>query len=86
MIKIYGMKTCPDCIAIAEQVKDNNRFAVIDIGEHVRYLTEFFRLRDNDAVFAEVRKNGYVGIPCFVLEDGTVTLIHEDVGLQTRRE
>ena len=22
MIKIYGMKTCPDCIAIDEQVKD----------------------------------------------------------------
>ena len=86
MIKIYGMKTCPDCIAIDDQVKDNNRFAVIDIGEHVRYLKEFLRLRDNDAVFAEVRKKGYVGIPCFVLEDGTVTLNPEDVGLQKRQE
>ena len=69
MIKIYGMKTCPDCVAVDEQVKGDSRYEVIDIGEHVRFLKEFLRLRDNNPVFAEARAKGYAGIPCFVLED-----------------
>ena len=32
MIKIYGMMTCPDCTAITEKVKNNNRYEIIDIG------------------------------------------------------
>ena len=46
---------------------------------------EFLRLRDNNAVFAEARVKGYAGIPCFVLEDGTVTLNAEEAGLQPNR-
>ena len=86
MIKIYGMKTCPDCTAITEQVKNNNRYEIIDIGEHVRFLKEFLRLRENTSVFTEARKKGYVGIPCFVLENGTVTLNPEEAGLQNEQE
>ena len=37
MIKIYGMKTCPDCTAITEQVKNNNRYEIIDT--HVQHRT-----------------------------------------------
>lgn len=74
MIKIYGMNTCPDCIAVDRQVEGDDRYEVIDIGAHVKYLKEFLRLRDNHAVFDNARKQGYAGIPCFVLEDGTVTL------------
>lgn len=58
MIKIYGMKTCPDCVAVDEQVKGDSRYEVIDIGEHVRFLKEFLRLRDNNPVFAEARAKG----------------------------
>ena len=29
MIKIYGMKTCPDCTYVEEQVKGNNQFESI---------------------------------------------------------
>ncbi|MCR5076608.1 MAG: glutaredoxin-related protein [Prevotella sp.] len=83
MIKIYGMKTCPDCIAVDEQVKGDDRYQVIDIGEHVRNLKEFLRLRDTSAVFDEAKQMGYAGIPCFVLEDGTVTLSPEEAGLGT---
>ena len=68
MIKIYGMKTCPDCMAVDKQAEGNNRYEVIDIGDHVKY-------------FAEAREKGYIGIPCFVLEDGTVTLDPEKAGL-----
>ena len=68
MIKIYGMNTCPDCIAVDRQVEGDDRYEVIDIGAHVKYLKEFLRLRDNHA--------------CFVLEDGTVTLSPEEAGIR----
>ena len=82
MIKVYGMMTCPDCVEVDEQVKGDSRYEIIDIGEHVRFMKEFLRLRDNNEVFAEARAKGYVGIPCFVLEDGTVTLNPEEAGIQ----
>lgn len=84
MIKIYGMKTCPDCAFVEAQVKGDNRYEVIDIGEHIRYLREFLRLRDGSPVFSEARQMGYAGIPCFVLEDGTITLNPEEAGLRAR--
>lgn len=74
MIKIYGMQTCPDCTYVEEQVKGNSRYEIIDIGQHVRNLKEFLKLRDHNPVFDAAKKSGAAGIPCFVLEDGTVTL------------
>ena len=85
MIKIYGMKSCPDCVAVDRQVEGDSRYQVIDIGEHVGLLKEFLRLRDNNPVFDEAKKKGYAGIPCFVLEDGTVTLNPEEAGLKSGR-
>ena len=82
MIKVYAMMTCPDCVEVDEQVKGDSRYEIIDIGEHVRFMKEFLRLRDNNEVFAEARAKGYAGIPCFVLEDGTVTLNPEEAGIQ----
>lgn len=81
MIKIYVMNTCPDCTSVIKQAKDNNRYQVIDIGKHVLNLKEFLRLRDANPVFDEAKVEGFVGIPCFVLEDGTVTLSPEEAGL-----
>lgn len=84
MIKIYGMETCPDCTYVEEQVKGNDKYEVIDIGLHVKDLKAFLKLRDHNAVFDEAKKMGAAGIPCFVLEDGTVTLTPEDAGLRSR--
>ena len=81
MIKIYGMHTCPDYIAVDKHVEGDNRYEVIEIGSHIKYLKEFLRLRDNNAVFDEAKKHGYAGVPCFVLEDGTVTLSPEEAGI-----
>ena len=68
MIRIYGMHTCPDCACIEGQVRNNDGYEIIDIGEHVRNLKAFLRLRDSSPVFDEARRNGSIGIPCFVLE------------------
>ncbi len=83
MITLYGIKTCPECSGLYEQVKDDSRFEIVDVGQHILHLKEFLSIRDNDAAFDEARKNGYAGLPCFVLEDGTVTFSPEEVGLRS---
>lgn len=84
MIKMYVMQTCPDCEYVEKQVEGNPKFEIIDIGKHVRNLKEFIRLRETDAAFDEAKAIGDLGIPCYVLEDGRVTLNSEDVGLAPR--
>lgn len=78
------MNTCPDCIYVEEQIQGDDRYEIIDIGSHVKHLKEFLRIRDNSPVFNEAKKVGAAGIPCFVLEDGSVTLIPEKAGLASR--
>ena len=64
MIKIYSMNTCPDCIYVEEQIQGDDRYEIIDIGSHVKYLKEFLRIRDNNHVFIEAKKVGAAGILC----------------------
>ncbi|WP_044113377.1 glutaredoxin [Segatella maculosa] len=82
MIKMYVMKSCPYCAHVMKQVEGNPEFKVIDIGENVRYMKEFLALRDNDPAFDEEKATGDVCIPCYVREDGSVTLMSKDVGLE----
>ncbi len=81
MIKIYGMPTCPYCSYVEKQIEGNSNFQYIDIGSNVRYMHEFLELRDHDPIFDHSKAIGDVGIPCFVREDGTVSLKPEDFGL-----
>lgn len=81
MIKIYGMPSCPYCAFIKPQIKGNPNFEYLDIGSDVHILHEFLLLRDNDPAFLPYKEEGDVGIPCFVKEDGSVTLEPREVGL-----
>ena len=86
MIKMFVMHTCPDCEWVEKQVENNSNFEVIDIGKHVRNLKQFLDLRDSNPAFDEAKAIGDVGIPCYVMEDGSVTLYSKDVGLEPRPE
>ena len=86
MIKIYGMPTCPYCAYIEKQIEGNPDFLYIDIGKDVHDLKDFLRLRDTREEFKELKARGDVAIPCFVLEDGTITLHPRDVGLRSYTE
>ena len=72
MTKVYVMSTCPDCFEVKARLSGNQDFEIIDIGEHVRNLKEFIRLRDTSPAFDTVKANGSIGIPCFVAEDGRI--------------
>ncbi len=82
MIKIYGLPTCPYCDFIKEQIKGREKeFEYINIGEHIKNMSAFIRLRDTKPAFNHSKEIGDVGIPAFVLEDGSVTLDPAKVGL-----
>lgn len=74
MTKIYVMESCPDCSEAKKLFAGNPDYELIDIGRQARNLKEFLALRDNHPAFAKVRERGTIGIPCFVKEDGSVTI------------
>lgn len=86
MIKIYGMITCPDCFYLLDQISGlEDKYEYIEIGDHVLKMKEFLRIRDskdNAEIFKDVKATGGVGIPCFVLEDGRISLDPSVAGLE----
>ena len=81
MIKVFVMQTCPDCRQVKEQARNDNRFELIDIGEHVRNLKQFLALRDSNPAFDKIKRIGAGGIPCFVMEEGSISFSLEKVNL-----
>ena len=82
MVKIYGLHTCPYCDYLQPQiVGKEDQFEYIDIGSNVRYMHEFIDLRDNRHEFDHSKEIGDIGIPCFVFEDGKISLDPADAGL-----
>ena len=86
MTKVFVMSTCPDCVQVTAQLADNPAYELIDIGEHVRNLKQFLALRDSNPAFAEVKKHGSVGIPCFLLEDGNVQFALDSIKIEDAPE
>ncbi len=86
MIKVYGMPSCPYCAYVEKQIEGNKNFVYLDIGSDVHLLHDFLLLRDHNPAFEPYKKEGDVCIPCFVLEDGKVTLHPRDVGLHSYTE
>ena len=82
MKKVFVMATCPDCVQVKAQLAGNPAYELIDIGEHIRNLKQFLALRDNNPAFDEAKKHGYVGIPCFLLEDGSVKFEMEGLNIE----
>lgn len=75
MIKIYGSMLCRDCVQCREDLdKAGVAYEYLDFSENLQYLKEFLAIRESSVLFEEVRKNGGIGIPCIVKEDGSITL------------
>ena len=79
-INMYGVSSCHDCvdaekILLEKMVKLN----YLDFSTSALGLKTFLKLRDSLPLFEEVRQNGYIGIPLFQFEDGSMTLDLEEV-------
>jgi glutaredoxin-related protein len=72
---IYGSMLCPDCV---ECVKDldaaGTAYIFCDFSDNLLNLKNFLKIRDQNDVFEEVKREGKIGIPCIVYDDGTVSL------------
>ena len=72
---IYGSMLCPDCVACCKDLDAAGiSYQFCEFSENLVNLKEFLKLRDTHEIFAAVKAEGKIGIPCLVYEDGTVTL------------
>ena len=79
MLKVFGSPYCPDCVACKEILEKNHiPFEYVDITGSIRGLKQFLALRDHSEAYDEVKKEGYIGIPTLVLEDGTIRFDYEE--------
>lgn len=69
-MKVYGSHLCEDTQKALKELKD---VEFRNISEDLSALKEFLAIRDNNPLYDDVKKNGGIGIPVFVLDDGTVT-------------
>ncbi|MDO5115440.1 MAG: hypothetical protein Q4D58_05025 [Synergistaceae bacterium] len=70
---MYGTKNCPDVrSSLAETEAGGLDIEFRSFDGSVTNLKEFIRLRDSRAEFDEIKKNGLIGIPCFVTEEGKI--------------
>lgn len=77
---MYGTKNCPDVRAALTEIAEKGldiEFRNFD--DSVAYLKEFVLMRDRRAEFADKKENGYLGIPCFVTEEGKIFFELKDI-------
>ncbi|MFM1515125.1 hypothetical protein ABGF49_03860 [Helcococcus ovis] len=72
-MKFYGTMICGDTIH-ADKVLRKNKIEVeyIDITAKTRFMKEFLALRDSRVEFDKAKSDGKIGIPAFLLDDGTI--------------
>ena len=84
MIKIYGSMLCPDCVECRKALDEAYvAYVYLDFAEDLQNLKDFLKIRDSDDAFEGIRKNGKIGIPCILREDGSVTLDWSEYVSQT---
>jgi len=75
MIKIYGSMQCPDCVECRKDLdKANVKYDYLDFADSLLNLKEFLSIRDQNHIFDEIRREGKIGIPCIVEENGSILL------------
>jgi len=79
-INMYGVSSCHDCVDAEKILLEKNvKLNYLDFSTSALSLKTFLKLRDSLPLFEEVRQNGYIGIPLFQFEDGSMTLDLEEV-------
>ena len=79
MLKIYGMMICPDCVECCAALdKASVAYEFLDFSKETKNLKEFLKIRDGSSLFDKVSKEGNIGIPCILKDDGTATLNWEE--------
>lgn len=79
-LTVIGSNLCPDTIeALDELTAKNIIFEFLNISESLDSLKEFLYEREHNPIYEEVKKHQGIGIPFFILEDGTKTFSIETI-------
>ena len=80
MIKVYGSELCEDTMeAIKKLDAEGVAYEFVDITAAMENLAEFLKIRDKEELFLPVKERGGVGVPLFVLADGSKTFDVEEI-------
>ena len=72
-MKLYGTPLCHDCVDAFERLKNAEiSYDYVEITKSMPKMKEFLHLRDNRDEFIDIKKEGYVGVPCFLLDDDSI--------------
>ncbi|QAT50286.1 glutaredoxin [Caproiciproducens sp. NJN-50] len=73
---IYGSHLCPNTLYSIIKCKDKGiQFRFKDISANLADLKEFLTIwsEDSDKLFQQAKDQGMIGLPLFILPDGTKT-------------
>lgn len=86
-IPLVGTWLCPDCRAVVERAKaEGMEFEFHDVLENLQDMRLYLKIRESHPeVFDPLRADNKVGVPLFVLPDGTIS-VDMEVGLAALRE
>lgn len=75
-LQVIGSHVCPDTLyALHTLTGKGVDYDFVDISSSLAELKVYLAVREgNPAIYDAVRAKGGVGIPCFVKEDGTITM------------
>lgn len=74
-ITVIGSHLCPDTLyALNELVEAGREIEFKNLSASLPDLKAYLALRDSEAMYQPVKEGGGIGIPCFILEDGTKTM------------
>ena len=78
---MYGAGLCRDCVQAKELLcgYPHIQLDYRSITDNTKTLKEFLSYRDHEDMFSSVKEKGFIGIPFFVLEDGTKTFEVTDI-------
>ncbi len=79
-VTVIGSRLCPDTLYALNQLSAAGAEASFKdiLSCHADFM-EYLLLRETNAVYSEICGKECLGVPCFILEDGTVTLDIKDV-------
>ena len=79
-VLIYGIDSCCNCGEAKEALAEKGiEYKYMSFADSIANLKKFLKYRDTEPMFEKIKEEGRVGIPLFILEDGTVTLSLDEV-------
>ena len=79
-VTVIGSHLCADTLyALNKLMEAGVKVEFRNLSASLADLKTYLALRENNAVFDGPRSRGALGVPCFVLEDGSLTLELQEV-------